>query len=74
MRHVRHFVSIPDDELLAQDPRNQHLMGQRKGLSFLDKKLANLMYKCNSEYTGCIKIKGMNGPQRVLKMPETLRS
>lgn len=37
-----------DGELLAKDPRKQHLMGQRDGLSFLDKKLANLMYKCNS--------------------------
>ncbi|XP_064632683.1 zinc metalloproteinase dpy-31-like [Lineus longissimus] len=55
-RSIMQYRAI-GDELLAKDPRKQHLMGQRKELSFRDKKLANLMYKCNRDCPKNIKCK-----------------
>lgn len=35
--------------ITALDPKRNFLMGQRKGLSFLDIEMANLAYKCNGK-------------------------
>ena len=36
--------------IVTQDPSMQEVIGEAKGLSFNDIKLANLIYKCESNY------------------------
>lgn len=41
------IMHYSNSSMAALDPKREFLMGQRIGLSFLDKEMANIAYKCN---------------------------
>ena len=46
---LQYFSKNGQVTIRTTDPSMQEVIGNREGLSFRDIKLANLMYKCNSE-------------------------
>ena len=43
---IMHYSNM---SMSALDPKREFLMGQRIGLSFLDKEMANKAYKCDGK-------------------------